>query len=348
MCESDLGWTAGLFEGEGNAKVYIARVRTYNKTDQRFVRYPAKRPSIQVVNTDISLLARFRVIVGVGTVRIAKHPRGNEKMLFHRVEGRKALRVAELLLPYVVSEYKRRQLMEIVNYYATFSRHTHQGEASKHVWASYTLEQRHLRGVAVSEGRKRGIERRKRQELKASKAASIEPLFDSILGTGGVFLRKLRARVADEPSGFVWIEKGRLAGSGYPASKGQVEWLVKVGVRSILTLTEQPLPAAWTEGLGVTAGHVAMADHQPPTVEAIGEGAAFIQRELGQGRPVAVHCLAGEGRTGCVLAGYLITSWGVGAEEAMATLRKLKPEFVEWRQEEAVREFASAQRKGAP
>ncbi|MDG7007632.1 MAG: dual specificity protein phosphatase family protein [Nitrososphaerota archaeon] len=166
------------------------------------------------------------------------------------------------------------------------------------------------------------------------------------MGTGGVFLRKLRAKVADQPTGFVWVEKGKVAGSGYPASRNQVEWLAKTGVRSILSLTEQPLPAAWTEGLDITAGHVSMADHQPPSVEAMGKGASFIRGELSQGRPVLVHCLAGEGRTGCVLAAYLIRTRGIGADEAMATLRKLKPEFVERRQEQAVREFASEQ--GAP
>ena len=159
-----------------------------------------------------------------------------------------------------------------------------------------------------------------------------------------MFLRRLRAKVASQPTGFVWIEKGKLAGSGYPASRNQVEWLTRAGVRSILSLTEQPLPAAWTEGLDITTGHVSMADHQPPSVEAMGEGVSFIEGELAAGRPVLVHCLAGEGRTGCVLAAYLVRTGGVGAEEAIAALRKLKPEFVERRQERAVREFASEQK----
>ena len=45
-----------------------------------------------------------------------------------------------------------------------------------------------------------------------------------------------------------------------------------------------------------------------------------------------------------MLAAYLIRTGGVAAEEAIAALRKLKPEFVERQQEQAVREFAAEQK----
>jgi atypical dual specificity phosphatase len=160
------------------------------------------------------------------------------------------------------------------------------------------------------------------------------------LGTGGLFLRKLRARVADEPTGFVWVEKGKVAGSGYPASRAQVEWLASAGVKSILSLTEDPLPADWTKGLDIVIGHVALKDHQPPTAQSMRQGADFVSEQVSAGRPVVVHCLAGEGRTGCVLAAYLMRSRGLAAAEALRTLRELKPEFVEPGQERAVFEFA--------
>ncbi|MDG6900761.1 MAG: dual specificity protein phosphatase family protein [Nitrososphaerota archaeon] len=162
------------------------------------------------------------------------------------------------------------------------------------------------------------------------------------MGTGGLFLRKLRAKVADEPTGFVWVEKAKLAGSGYPASRAQVEWLWKSGIRSMLSLTEEPLPAAWTTGLDLVLGHVPMDDHRPPSVKSMEEGVNFVAKQVADGRPVLVHCLAGEGRTGCVLAAYLIRTRKIGAEEAISTLRSVKPEFVELRQEQAVRDFASA------
>ncbi len=162
------------------------------------------------------------------------------------------------------------------------------------------------------------------------------------MGTGGLFLRKLRAKVADEPTGFVWVEKDRLAGSGYPASRAQVEWLVKSGIRSILTLTRDPLPAEFTDGLDVAYGHVAMEDHEPPDLESLDKAVDFVARQLGAGRPVLVHCLAGEGRTGCVLAAYVVKAKSEGAAEAMAEIRETKPQFVERTQEKAVFDYASS------
>ncbi|MDG6985600.1 MAG: dual specificity protein phosphatase family protein [Nitrososphaerota archaeon] len=164
------------------------------------------------------------------------------------------------------------------------------------------------------------------------------------MGTGGVFLRKLRARVEDRPTGFVWVEGKSLAGSGYPASRSQVAWLAKNGVQSILTLTEKPLPSEWTGGLGLALAHVSMKDHEPPSVASISEGVKFIDTQRSSGKSVLVHCLAGEGRTGCVLSAYLIRVRGLSADEAMRELRSIKPEFVERAQEDAVREFAAEDR----
>jgi len=165
------------------------------------------------------------------------------------------------------------------------------------------------------------------------------------MGTGGLFLRKLRARVADAPTGFVWVEDGLLAGSGYPASRSQVEWLIRSGIRSILTLTPEALPDESTRGLGLALGHVAMEDHKKPSLDAMNRAVDFIEGQIQAERPTVVHCLAGEGRTGCALAAYIIRSRGVGAEEALRVIRRAKPQFVEHAQETAIFEFASAAKR---
>ena len=164
------------------------------------------------------------------------------------------------------------------------------------------------------------------------------------MGTGGLFLRKIRAKVADQPTGFVWVEKGKLAGSGYPASKRQLEWVRSQGIDSVLTLTESPLPEELTDGVEMEFLHVPMGDHKGPSQADLAKAATIVQERLAAGKKVMVHCLAGEGRTGCVLAAYMIRSRDVDAPKALEIIRGAKREFVEWSQEKAVYEFAATSR----
>jgi atypical dual specificity phosphatase len=162
------------------------------------------------------------------------------------------------------------------------------------------------------------------------------------MGTGGKFLRRVRAKVSDEPTGFVWVEDRKLAGSGYPASAAQLAWLQEKGIGALLSLTEDPLPQDWSERSPMVMAHVPMRDHSPPDAASLEKAVSFIEKESSEGRAVAVHCLAGEGRTGCVLAAYLVKSRGLGAAEALRIIRGAKPEFVERGQEKAVYDYAAS------
>jgi atypical dual specificity phosphatase len=156
----------------------------------------------------------------------------------------------------------------------------------------------------------------------------------------GILLRRARAIAADEPTGFVWIYEGQLAGSGYPASKGQVAWLGRKGITSILSLTEDPLPDSWLKS-SMSYMHIPMRDHEPPDQASLASAAERIESELGSNKVVLVHCQAGIGRTMSAIGAYLIKCKGMGAEEAMAFLRGIRPGAVESRQEESLREYAS-------
>ena len=161
------------------------------------------------------------------------------------------------------------------------------------------------------------------------------------MARGGLALRKVRATWADRPTGFVWVEKGKIAASGYPASRKQLAWLASQGIKSVLTLTEAPLPSSWLQGLGLETRHIPMADHDPPRVDSLAEAADYISENVRAGRPIAVHCLAGKGRTMCAIAAFLIKETGEKPDAVIGRLRTLRDGAVERGQEKALEGYLS-------
>lgn len=96
------------------------------------------------------------------------------------------------------------------------------------------------------------------------------------------------------------------------------------GIGALLSLTEQPLPPEALARHGLAAAHVPIADMTAPEPEEIERALGFIDVQRGLGRAVAVHCLMGQGRTGTVLAAYLIRA-GASAEEALSRVRAICP-----------------------
>lgn len=159
------------------------------------------------------------------------------------------------------------------------------------------------------------------------------------MGRAGRGYRRVRSLFTSRPTAFSWVVEGKLAASGLPSSKSQVRWIEDQGVNSILTLTESPLAREWLEGTSLTAKHVGMLDHDPPSQDALRESTRFIASQISGGKTVLVHCLAGVGRTGSVIVAYMIEYQGKTADEAMALLREMRPGSVEDAQESAVREY---------
>jgi atypical dual specificity phosphatase len=142
------------------------------------------------------------------------------------------------------------------------------------------------------------------------------------------------------PHGFSWIEKPVLAGLAQPESEEDLQWLRKNGIDVLLSLTEEPVPRTWVNNAGLLLVHEPLIDMEAPVQEQLERCVGTIDRAINNNMGVAVHCGAGLGRTGVVLAAYMIRK-GATARDAIARIRKLRPGSIETsEQADAVVEYA--------
>jgi len=140
---------------------------------------------------------------------------------------------------------------------------------------------------------------------------------------------------------FRFLIKGKLAGMAHPGFRDtlpkSLDDLRRKGIKTIVSLDEEGLPDDIVARHGFAYRHYPIEDFCAPTIEQASDFARFVANELAQGRGVVVHCWAGIGRTGTMLACYLIHA-GRSAKEAQRDVRHLGG--IESRQQEDfLREF---------
>lgn len=142
------------------------------------------------------------------------------------------------------------------------------------------------------------------------------------------------------------VDGGRLAGLPGPA---YMEWdygrLRKMGYSVVVSLECSRLNTFEIEDAGFEHRKICVEDFTSPTFDQMDEFVGFADAKIREGKKILVHCYAGRGRTGTMLAAYLVHQ-GMTAEAAIREIREKAHRaygtlvgVIEPEQEESLRQY---------
>ncbi|XP_041968213.1 dual specificity protein phosphatase CDC14B-like isoform X1 [Aricia agestis] len=127
------------------------------------------------------------------------------------------------------------------------------------------------------------------------------------------------------PYNFSWFVPKKIAAMGYPQTVANLNYLADQGINHLITLSPEKIPPIleckkkmkWTE--------IAIKEFGAPTLKQIIKFIEICERAEIRGETVGVHCRQGRGRTGTMLACYLVYFRDMAPERAVLTVRVQRP-----------------------
>lgn len=169
-----------------------------------------------------------------------------------------------------------------------------------------------------------GPERRKLVDIPSASRDGVE-----LAAAVGLY----KYRDSNAPRGFHWIVPGKLAGCPAPGISAPIDHdltlLAKAGITHLVTLTEKDIDQNALRRHFLTNTHLPIFDREAPSIGQAHMLLVRMQKLIETGEVLAIHCKAGLGRTGTVLAAWLIREGGLTASISMERLRKIEPGYIQ-------------------
>ncbi len=131
---------------------------------------------------------------------------------------------------------------------------------------------------------------------------------------------------------FGFVIDDQLAGLAHPGFSGDLDGalaeLRSEGFTGLVSLDEVGISGAVARAHDLEHLHLPVDDFSAPTLRQADRFVSFVDEQLAAGGQVAAHCQAGIGRTGTMLAAYLIAH-GSSVEAAVTQVRRKRAQSVE-------------------
>lgn len=129
-----------------------------------------------------------------------------------------------------------------------------------------------------------------------------------------------------------------------PQELDEFLWLREQGIQLLIALSENPPRRDFVNDAGLLILHVPVEDMHSPTQKQIDFCLSAVHKAHAQEMAVGIHCTAGLGRTGVILACYFVVQ-GMSAKNAIGRVRRLRPGSIETdEQADAIADFARRHR----